>query len=227
MPVRNAACTLANAVGSILNQTWNDWELIAVDDGSTDASLEMLNAIADPRVKVISTPARGIAGALQTGCAAASGAWIARMDADDTMHAERLAAQWEYARRHSELDAVSCLVGYGGEAAGYEAHIVWINSLRTPEEIALRRFIESPVAHPSVMFRRRLLERHGGYREGDFPEDYELWLRWLKAGVRLGKVPRELLVWNDPPISRLHSHRVRRTARRIRIFEKCGCGAGA
>ena len=64
---------------------------------------------------------------------------------------------------------------------------------------ALRRFVESPVAHPSVMFRRALLAQHGGYVAGDFPEDYELWLRWLDAGVTFAKVDAELLVWNDPP----------------------------
>ncbi|MBL9130306.1 MAG: hypothetical protein JNG86_03850 [Verrucomicrobiaceae bacterium] len=67
------------------------------------------------------------------------------------------------------------------------------------DQMSLRRFVEAPVAHPSVMFRRELVEKHGGYRDGPFPEDYELWLRWLEAGVRFGKVDAELLTWNDPP----------------------------
>ena len=199
MPVRDAAATLGAAVGSILEQTFRDWELIAVDDGSTDGGLEMLRAIGDPRIRVIAIPPQGIAKALQTGCTAAAGEWIARMDADDLMNPERLAGQMDHARHYPALDVISCLVKYGGNAAGYAAHVDWINTLCTPEEIALRRFIESPVAHPSVMFRRSLLEKHGGYRHGDFPEDYELWLRWLDAGVKFGKTPRELLVWNDPP----------------------------
>jgi hypothetical protein len=78
-------------------------------------------------------------------------------------------------------------------------HVAWLNSLVTADEIALNRFVESPLAHPSVMFRRELVEFHGGYRDGPFPEDYELWLRWLDAGVRMAKVPRVLLRWNDPP----------------------------
>ncbi|HSP43193.1 MAG TPA: glycosyltransferase [Luteolibacter sp.] len=201
MPVRDAATTLEAAVGGIMNQTFADWELLAVNDGSSDDTAEMLDGFTrrDPRVKVIQTPPQGIAKALKTGCTAAAGEWIARMDADDTMHPERLAAQLDFAQRHPDLDVVSCLVEYGGGAAGYAAHVDWINSLRTPDEIELRRFIESPVAHPSVMFRRGLLDRHGGYRDGDFPEDYELWLRWLDAGARFGKVPRKLLLWNDPP----------------------------
>ena len=65
--------------------------------------------------------------------------------------------------------------------------------------MAVNRFVEQPVVNPSVLFRRELVARHGGYRDGDFPEDYELWLRWLDAGVRLAKVPRVLLTWHDAP----------------------------
>jgi glycosyltransferase involved in cell wall biosynthesis len=201
MPVRNAAETLPAAMDGILAQSWREWELIAVDDGSVDATPEMLASLAcgDSRVRVISTPPQGIVAALQTGCAAAAGDWIARMDGDDRMHPERLAAQLQYARNHPDVGVVSSLVGYGGKTAGYAAHVDWINGLCTPEEISLRRFVEAPVAHPSVMFRRELLDRHGGYRDGRFPEDYELWLRWMEAGVRFGKVPQVLLEWNDPP----------------------------
>lgn len=201
MPVRNAAETLLAAMESILAQSSREWELIAVDDGSVDATPEILATFAgaDSRVRVISPPPQGIARALQTGCTAAAGEWIARMDGDDRMHPERLVAQLEYARNNPHLGVVSSLVGYGGKTAGYAAHVDWINSLRTPEEISLRRFVEAPVAHPSVMFRRDLLDEHGGYRDGDFPEDYELWLRWMEAGVCFGKVPQVLLEWNDPP----------------------------
>lgn len=119
LPVRNAAGTLVAALERIRAQTLAAWELVAVDDGSTDETARILNtaARADARIRVV----------------------------------------------------------------------------------ALRRFVESPVAHPSVMFRRDLLAQHGGYAAGDFAEDYELWLRWMDAGVRFGKVNAELLVWNDPP----------------------------
>lgn len=201
MPVRNAAATMATVMESIFAQTWSDWELVVVDDGSCDGTGEMLENFArrDARVRVISTGAEGIAKALQTGCGACRGEWIARMDADDWMHPERLAAQVEFSRKHPELGLISCLVGYGGDGAGYREHVDWLNGVVAAGEVFLRRFVESPVAHPSVMFRRDLLERFGGYDAGDFPEDYELWLRWLDAGVVFGKVPRELVVWNDPP----------------------------
>lgn len=201
MPLRNAAATVHTAIDSILAQTWGDWELIAVDDGSKDATGEIVDshARADSRVRLISREPLGIAAALREGCGAARGEWIARMDGDDRMMPERLEAQLDFSRKHPDLGLISSLARYGGSSPGYAAHVDWINGLHTPEEISLRRFVEAPVAHPSVFFRRDLLGQHGGYRDGDFPEDYDLWLRWLEAGVRFGKVLRELIAWNDPP----------------------------
>ena len=201
MPVRDAAETLECALDGILAQSWRDWELIAVDDGSTDATADVLtkHARLDSRIRVISTPPLGIARALQTACNACVGKWIARMDGDDSMPPGRLRWQLDFARDHPEVAVVSGRVRYGGAAPGYAAHVDWVNGLRTHDEMFLRRFVEAPVAHPSVMFRRELLAHHGCYRDGDFPEDYELWLRWMDAGVRFGKTDAEILVWNDPP----------------------------
>ena len=204
LPVRNAVTTLARAVASVQAQTRTDWEMVVVDDGSTDGTREWLRGAAarEPRLRLIEQPALGLVAALNAGWAAARGRFIARMDADDECHPERLAAQVAWLEAHPAVGLVACLVGYGGDRAanaGYALHVDWINSLVTPEEIALNRFVESPLAHPSVMFLRELLERHGGYRDGDFPEDYELWLRWVEAGIVMAKVPRELLTWHDAP----------------------------
>ena len=206
LPVRNGAATLARAMASIRAQTSVDWELIIVDDGSTDATPQVIAAAhrEDSRIRIITVPSAGIVAALNAGLAAAHGKFIARMDADDEAHPERLAEQAAFLSAPAEADIglVSCLVEYGGDRtanAGYALHVDWINSVVTTEDIALHRFVESPFAHPSVMFRRELVSRHGGYRAGAFPEDYELWLRWLDAGERMAKVPRVLLRWNDPP----------------------------
>src|SRR3989449_3075477 len=208
MPVRNAAETLRVALESVRSQTFQDWELVVVDDGSKDDTAGILEsaARADPRIRILSQAAFGIAEALQRGCAAARGEFVARLDADDWIPPERLLRQLEFFERHPQLGLVSCRVRHGGEQtaqAGYAAHVTWINSLLTPADIALRRFVESPVAHPSVMFRRALLQEYGGYESGDFPEDYELWLKWMDAGVQFAKVDAELLVWNDQ-IGRAH-----------------------
>ncbi|MGL4597382.1 MAG: glycosyltransferase family 2 protein, partial [Bacteroidia bacterium] len=90
-------------------------------------------------------------------------------------------------------------IGNAETQAGYAHYIHWMNGICSATDIALNRFIESPLAHPSVMFRKTLIAQYGNYREGNFPEDYELWLRWLEAGVRMEKIETYLLDWNDLP----------------------------
>jgi glycosyltransferase involved in cell wall biosynthesis len=204
MPVRNAATTVARAVASIRNQTLAEWELVAVDDGSTDGTRDWLRAEArrEVRLRLIERPAEGIVPALNAGLAAARGRYVARMDADDENHPERLAEQAARLETSPAVGVVGCLVAYGGDRArnaGYARYVDWLNSVVSAEDVGRNRFVESPLAHPSVMFRRELSERFGGYRAGDFPEDYELWLRWLEAGVRIEKVARPLLIWHDGP----------------------------
>lgn len=211
MPCRNASATVDAAVGSLVGQTAEDWELIAVDDGSTDATPKILDHCAgkDPRIRLLRQSHGGIVRALNAGLEMAEGRFIARMDADDVAAAQRLERQREFLEERPEVGVVSCRVSFGGDRlanAGYAAHVDWINQLIEPEEISIQRFVEAPVAHPSVLFRAQLVKEFGGYCEGGFPEDYELWLRWMDAGVRFGKVPDDLLIWNDPPerLSRQH-----------------------
>ena len=211
LPVHNAATTLPRALESLRAQTFTDWELLAIDDGSTDTTSALLAtaAAADPRLRVFTIAKAGIIAALNAGLALARAPLVARMDADDECRPTRFARQTEFLAAHPEIGLCATQVDFGGDPVanhGYALHVEWTNSLVTPDEIALNRFVESPIAHPSVMFRRALLAAHGGYREHDWPEDYELWLRWLDAGVRFAKIPEPLLVWNDPPqrLSRTH-----------------------
>jgi glycosyltransferase involved in cell wall biosynthesis len=196
--------TLPAAVESLLEQTETDWELVAVDDGSTDGSPRVLDHYArrDARVRVLACGRRGLVHALNLGLDAAKGPLIARMDADDVCPPERLAHQRSHLDAHPDVGLVACRVVFEGDArraAGYARYVDWTNRLLTHEAIALARFVESPLVHPSVMFRRELPARLGAYREGDFPEDYELWLRWLEGGVRMTKLPEPLLAWHDSP----------------------------
>jgi glycosyltransferase involved in cell wall biosynthesis len=218
LPVRNGERTLPAALESLRAQTEPDWELLAVDDGSTDSTAPLLRAWGqqDRRIRMVRTaPATaGIVAALNQGIALARAPLIARMDADDVADPRRLKLQCEFLDRHPEIGLVSCGVAFGdsNEAAdGYRRHVEWLNRLTTHEAIWRHRFVESPLAHPSVVFRRQLPERHGGYVDGDFPEDYELWLRWLEQGVRMAKVPETLLLWNDSP------HRLSRTSPRYAV----------
>jgi len=204
MPVYDAARTVAAALDSMRAQTEPAWELIAVDDGSRDGSGAILDDAArrDPRVRVIHAPHRGIVAALNAGLAVARGRVIARMDADDLSMPARLACQRRHLDEHLDVGLVACRVRFDGDpvrAAGYARYVAWTNGLLTHEEIAAARFVDSPLAHPSVMFRRELVERLGGYAAGDLPEDYELWLRWLDAGVRMEKLAQTLVAWTDDP----------------------------
>jgi len=205
LPAFNAASTLERAVKSILQQTFEDWELLLIDDGSTDGTKALIEMFAsnDKRVRPVFFPEnRGIVAALNAGWSEAKGEYIARMDADDESHPDRLQKQAGFLDQHPGIALVASRVRHGGDGEaqkGYALYIDWINSLLTPEEIFLNRFVESPFAHPSVMFRKKNAELFGMYREGDFPEDYELWLRWLEQDLRMAKLPDVLLTWHDPP----------------------------
>jgi len=200
LPVNNAENTLKDAVKSILNQTFRDFELLIVNDGSTDSSMDIVDKFNDKRIRVIGQDHLGVATALNAGLDVSRGQYIARMDADDESASDRFAKQSAELDENPDLDIVSCLIRYRGdekENQGYFLHVKWLNSLTNSKEIYHRRFSESPFAHPSVMFRKSLVERYGRYREGDFPEDYEMWLRCLHHGARAQKVKEFLLTWRD------------------------------
>ena len=204
LPARNEERFLEQAVESILRQTEPNFELIVVDDGSTDDSREIIERLAasDRRIKLIRQPLTGIVAALNRGMREASGSYLARMDADDLAHPKRLELQAHYLDRHPRIGLVGSRVEYLGDARsnrGLAVFVEWSNSLVAPRDIELYRFVETPFVHPSVMLRRELTERFGGYRDGPFPEDYELWLRWLESGVRMAKLEQTLLSWRDRP----------------------------
>ncbi|MFP6854801.1 MAG: glycosyltransferase, partial [Opitutales bacterium] len=203
LPFRDAVTTLSDAILSILKQSEGDFELLAIDDGSIDSGPEMIRDLAedDSRLQLLSTDGSGIVTALNRGLENAKASCIARMDADDVSHPDRLKLQLDFLDAHQEVDLVSSCVEHwipdGSSRPGYAAYVEWTNELLGREEIGLRRFVESPFAHPSVVFRKELVRRLGGYREGVFPEDYELWLRWMEGGACMEKLPAVLLRWRD------------------------------
>lgn len=204
LPCYNAEKTLVACLNSLLTQTWTDFEVVAVDDGSTDASLQILDVFADrdSRVRVFARPHGGVVQAMNFGLELCRGEYVARMDSDDICLPERLALQKAHLDRYPHIGLVGGLVRFGGDSVagkGYGAYVDWTNSLVSEEDIRLGRFIESPFANPSIMFRKELVSRHGAFYDGPFPEDYEFILRWLDAGVRMDKVTSAVLIWNDPP----------------------------
>jgi glycosyltransferase involved in cell wall biosynthesis len=184
-------------------QTFRDWELLLLDDGSTDGSPDLIDSLAsdDPRIRAVHLPHRGIAATLNTGIDRAAATYIARMDADDVSHVQRLALEKAFLDERPEVCVVGCRIRIfpRKEATlGMRTYERWLNSLVTPEEIAREIFIESPLVHPSVLIRREALEAVGGYR-GEGPEDYDLWLRLHARGYRFAKVPEMLFLWMDRP----------------------------
>ena len=205
LPVLNAGAHLARAIHSIQKQSYEDWELIIVDDNSTDRSQAVANefARADTRIKPTTHPQSGIAHALNHGISLSQGSYIARMDADDVSHPDRLEKQVSYLDQHPDIGLVATQVNFLGDREaqqGYAAYVDWTNQLLDWEDIRGNRFVESPFAHPSVMFRKSAINSDAGpYRDGDFPEDYELWLRWMENGIQMAKLDLPLLDWYDPP----------------------------
>jgi len=203
MPVKNAQNTLLIAIESILKQTLKDFEIIIINDHSTDASANIINSLNDARVKYLDNASIGIAAALNTGICHAKGKYIARMDADDISYSTRLEKQLRFLENNPEIEVVSCFVEHQsaieGNQQGYAIHIDWLNSFHSPEEHYTNRFIDAPVAHPSVFFSKALIDKYGTYTQASGPEDFELWLRWMEQGVKFAKVPEILFQWSDYP----------------------------
>jgi glycosyltransferase involved in cell wall biosynthesis len=204
MPARDAARTVRAAAASILRQTFRDLALVCVDDGSTDATPEVLARLAerDRRVALVRGPGEGIARALSRGLAACDAEVIARMDADDVAHPARLALQLEALAAAPALAAVGARVRLFPRRevrGGMIRYVAWLNGLTTPDLVRRDLFVEAPLVHPAAAIRRDALLAAGGWRDGPFPEDYDLWLRLAEAGGALGNVPAVLLGWRESP----------------------------
>jgi glycosyltransferase involved in cell wall biosynthesis len=176
MPVFNGAAHLREAVGSVLAQSFSDWELLVVDDGSSDGSAEVAEGVADSRVRILRNGENlGLVPTLNVGLAEARGEFVARCDADDLCAPNRLAEQVAFARGNPAVPLIGSdagLVTEGGRFAGR-----W----RTGGMADLVRWemnFRTPFAHSSAFFRRKVVvEGFGGYRERRASEDLDLWSR--------------------------------------------------
>lgn len=202
MPMRDAAPWVAAAWGSLARQTFRDWRLVAVDDGSRDGTADILEVAAagDPRVTVIRQQARGVAPALNRGLREVSAPVVARMDADDVCHPLRL-------ERLLALLASAPEVGVAGSrvrlfprrlvSSAMGDYVAWQNGLLSPLEIRRERYVECTVTHASAAFRTAVLEEAGGWWEGEGPEDLDLFLRLHERGVVVSKSARYLYGWRE------------------------------
>ena len=203
MPVRNEERFLPAAVASIKAQTFLNWELIAIDDGSTDKTPAILAAAAaDPRIRVYGNRTKGLVSALNQGLAACKAPLIARMDGDDISHPERLEKQLQVFVKQPETGLVASSFRHFPRAQlkiGMLAYEEWQNSLTDHAAIMADIFVESPFVHPGVMFKKEIIDRLGGYRDLGWAEDYDLWLRMAGTGVLFAKSAQPLIFWRDRP----------------------------
>lgn len=210
MPCYNVAATIDEALSSLQRQSLQDFEAVLVDDGSTDDTLNHLGAWADSdqRFKVIGLPHQGIIPALNAGLSACRSDYIARMDADDRSTPDRLRQQVDMLIAQPELALVSSLVKGFPETSlrvEFRVYIDWLNALLTDDDIKQAMFVKSPLAHPSVAYRRTWVDQVGGYQDHGWAEDYDLWLRLYLAGANFGKAPLVLLEWRDHPRRLTHT----------------------
>ncbi len=202
LPFYNAEKTIDRAIKSIAEQSYSDFECILIDNNSTDKSSAIAKEWAkrDNRFILITEEKQGVAFASNTGFNFAKGEYIARMDADDFAFPERLQVQMDFLNNNPTYGAVSGLVEYIPHSEftdGFKRYVNWSNSIITYDDITKKQFVEMPIVNPTAMWRRETADKLGMYRSGDFPEDYEMWLRWLSKGIKIAKVSSTVLKWYD------------------------------
>ncbi len=197
MPVYNNELYVYEAVSSILNQTFGDFELLIVDDGSTDASASVIEAFQDPRIRLVrSEMNEGLVAALNKGLALAEGEYIARMDSDDIALPERLEKQVALLDQRADI-------GLCGTQLKLMNADIWFSHPTEPEQIRCKLLFNCCINHPTVMFRRELMLANGLWYDAfaKHAEDYELWTRMAQL-MRLANLDEPLLLY------RMHEEQV-------------------
>ena len=195
MPVYNAEKYLSEAVDSVLNQTFSDFELIAVNDASTDSSLQILTSYSDPRIHIYSNKTNvGIVKTLNRAISYARADLLARQDADDISHPDRFKKQLMTFEQDSSLVMVgsnAVIIGVNGKPRGHT------DLFRSPEALFYNLHFGNCFFHSSVMFKKTALLAAGGYRDKHpHTEDYDLWVRLLDQG-KLRNLPEYLLTYRE------------------------------
>jgi glycosyltransferase involved in cell wall biosynthesis len=197
MPVYNGERFVLDAVASILAQTFKDFELLVIDDGSTDKTRNLLETISDPRLHILANPTNlGLIATLNRGLELAHGRYVARMDADDVAHPQRLERQITFLEAHPEVavlgTAVDLINADGKRFSG-------LHYPCDPEKIRQLLPEECSLIHPTVVFRRDIVLAEGGYNSAArHAEDYDLWLR-LSERHQLANLPDPLLGYRIHP----------------------------
>ncbi len=195
MSLYNEAPFVEEAIASVLRQTFRDFELIVVDDGSTDGGAELVEKIDDPRIRLIRQQNQGLSGALNTGIRTARAQWIARQDADDDSEPNRLQLQYEAVTRRPDVVLI------GTNAVTMDEEGAPLSATNHPTDDATIRkvlfdeYLGNPFNHGSVLMRRDVFLQAGMYRvEFRQAQDHDLWMRMSAFGV-FANLPEPLYRW--------------------------------
>lgn len=210
MPCKNAASFLKECLDSVIAQGWSDWELIIIDDSSTDDSLKILNeyAISDNRISVHKNKGNGIIPALEMAYSLAKGEWIHRMDADDIMPPSKLECLFFLLDQRKDAVATGKVQYFSDTAIseGYQRYQNWLNGLTTHQEMSKNRYRECVVASPNWLIHRSCFESHIKIKELNYPEDFDMTLKWFKFGYEILKTDEITHLWRE------HASRTSRTS---------------
>ena len=199
MSVFNAEEFLRPSLESILHQTYRDFELILIDDGSADRTADIIKEYEDPRIRLVRQVNHKLVYSLNKGCELARGEFIARMDADDISIPSRFEKELTLLNTNDNLGVVGGFFSYIDEASSKPTGTVIISPTK---HLDLRRtiYINNPFAHGSTMYRKDAFEQAGGYRDTYGPtEDYDLWRRIADQEWELGQVPEILYMYRLNP----------------------------
>lgn len=193
--VKNGSKTIKNTIKSVLDQTLKEWELIIIDDGSTDKTLEIISRYSeiDSRIKVIETKGIGRGAALNLAIENSKGEYVANLDADDLMHPEKLEIQYNIIKEKKQLFLLATQINII-----YDEEIVKWDTETTEgvkiEDITQKNLKKNQIDHSSVVMRKNILLEIGKYDESRKSQfDYELWLRAASKGKRLARINRHLV----------------------------------
>lgn len=202
LPIYNAAPFLKECLNSILQQTETDWELLAVNDFSTDNSLEIIKeyAVKDSRIQAFQNTEKGIISALRTAYKNSSGFYITRMDADDCMRSDKLKTLKNLLVKSGKYHVSTGLVQYFSEndlGEGYQRYEAWLNNLTQNQSNFSEIYKECVIPSPCWMVSREDLEECDAFRVNDYPEDYDLCFRFYKKGLKVVSTDGILHEWRD------------------------------
>ncbi|MCB0802342.1 MAG: glycosyltransferase [Flavobacteriales bacterium] len=202
MPVKNAGLYLKDCLESIIKQTEINWELITVNDHSSDNSLNILQEFSqkDSRISVWNNEGNGIIEALRMGLKKSNGVYIHRMDADDLMPSYKLELLKKNLVVHGENHIITGKVKYFSEQGvsnGYIKYQNWLNSLCDNNSHWDEIYKECVIASPCWLVHRSDLIASGAFEPNQYPEDYDLVFRFYKQGLKVISINETLHLWRD------------------------------